>query len=187
MAFFDFSEEYEEVGKLDAANYDALFLKTPYYRPVIKQHLAAHALSAPATLYLKHLGDVPIAVKASTNNEILDKYNLVADEIEISASFSVYWFKTRLNDTPMIGDVFDYHSLRFQIVKVIEYDFYKNTRKPLHYLAFCSRYKENVYERMLDSETKYLVPAKTADQFDTVMRQLDLVKDPDHPDFKVRN
>ncbi len=184
---YDFSKEASIIKRLDADTFNRLYKKYNYYRPRIHQYFEDKLISVPTDSKLVLLAQVPIVIKVVQNQELLNKYNLVADPFDLSAVLSVGWFELHTDTKPMQGDVFEYSNLRFEILKVIEFDFYKTTNVPIHYLVTCARYREEGFVRDVHAPIKDIMPAKTADMYDSGMRELDLVKDPDNPNFVVKN
>jgi len=184
--YFDFSSEAHLAKQHSLFIFNNVYPLVDYYRPFIEQDRASNLLSSPTTLVLKKLFKVPALIRLNVNTEILSKYNLVSDPYDLVAIFPILAFE-KINTACLQGDIFEYLGIKYEILKAVQTDFYKNTRIPLHYTTVCLRYLQPTYVKDIDSETKNIVPAKTGDQYDNAYRDAGWTKDPDNPDYIVRN
>ena len=175
-----FEQEAKTAKRIDAEVYGRYYPKLEYYKPIIVQDNKLDiAVGTPTLVDYELIGKVPVFVQVQENKDLKDKYNLPADFVDLSITLSIPWFDLNNVEHPKNGYQITYNDVRYEFLKIIPFDPYRNTGIYFHYIVPCRRFKETKVIRNPDADTKIITKGKSANQADTYYRETGRVFDPD--------
>jgi hypothetical protein len=179
-AVLSFEQEAKTAKRLDAEAYDRYYPKLDYYKvKVVQDNRLDVVIGTPTIVDYELVGKIPVYIQVKENQELKDKYNLPSDFVDLSITLSITWFDINNVEHPKNGYQITYNDVRYEFLKIIPFDPYRNTGIYFHYIVPCRRFKETKVIRDPNADVKIITKGKSANQSDNYYRETRRVFDPD--------